>query len=86
MIHSTEQPGTTTTVSVIRWVTFRVFADVVVLGVAVVVIPLEQETIFFVGRCGGLVVQSHTHFPAARRLIPMPVPTTSSMQVWTSFK
>lgn len=59
----------------VHWLTFWVFADIVVLGVAVVIIPLEQEMAFFIRRCRRLVVQNHAHLTATRWLIPMPVPT-----------
>lgn len=57
--------------------TFCVFADKVVLGAAVFIIPLEQETTL---RCfRGLVIQNYAHFLTARWLVPVPVPATNKM-------
>lgn len=55
--------------------TCSVFADEVVLGFAIVVVPLEHVKPPQTGRSGRLVIHHHTHLVAAWWLIPMPVPT-----------
>lgn len=56
--------------------TCSVFADEVVLCLAVVVVPLEHVEAALVGRSRRLVVHDHAHLVATRRLVQVPVPTT----------
>ena len=58
--------------------TCSVFADEVVFGFTVVVVPLEHVEPSESGGSGRLVIHHHTHLVATRWLVPVPVPGTQT--------
>lgn len=61
----------------VSW-TCSVFADEIVFGFAIIVIPLEHVEPPLTRRSGRLVIHHHTHLVAAWWLIPVPVSTTNT--------